>query len=373
MKVFLTLWVLMFCTWVLSPSAAQTNRATETQDGLSLAVSLLPDAFSTGQAGLAYRSESFGDVLRVLPGPVGFMDHWRGTAPISTSARLPGGFGGQATPVPFLLQLENRAIVDAQVIGMYAQVEFSNAQRQPVFRARRGDCTGDYAGTFSMTHLSGAAPLNARIVGDITGTSTRASLGPYAAEIRNTWPVVTLDFRTLIGGFGGNLPGLLSEPVDCQGLDAEACFTSLRDQGAFGELSNFMYHDNACLMVGFTGSFEYEWVDQRGDVQSTSHAIEADIRLGRIGADNLATLAMAAGVTQMPDAMVLVPGSTSYRVPLVLTAEIESGEAQRWSFNLEAPESVDARFHIVMQLADGREIRSREVDLSYYHPDRIPN
>lgn len=335
----------------------------QTQGEVSLALSLSPNSRSLRGEGLPYRSESDGQTLRILPQDGAFLQRWRGESPLRTDDG-PGDFWVSPEPIPLIVQLENRSVAPAQVVLMYIEVDESPAEMTPAIWAYSERCRSDRRGQFEIHRSAGAYPTNLRIEGGFPAGFDAGIVSPVAFDVVEEWPLV-IDFRQLIAGLGGSLGGLLEQPVDCRGVDGTQCMESLRGQGAFGALTNEVYRRGDCLLVDFVGTFDYEWTDHNGTLQSQSRPLEAVIGVGALAPDPQ-TAEFGDGLGQIPDAEEFRVGESNYRLPINLTATVPEGRAQRWEFYVEAPESVTARFRVVFQLADGREIRSRDVDLLYY-------
>ncbi|MEM1289661.1 MAG: hypothetical protein AAGH60_15030 [Pseudomonadota bacterium] len=345
---------------------AHLQQVQQTQGDVSLALSLSPNSQDFG-SGATYRSESVGPILRVTPGDASFMEAWRGTTALTTG-ETPRGFFSGHLPIAFIVQLENRSVDEVQVVAMFLEVDESPADLTPALWAERPSCAPGESGIFKIERLSGAFPTNIQIEGGFPAAFDERVISPVAFTAIENWPLV-IDFRQLIGGFGGSMPDLLNGFVNCQGLDPSQCIENLRNQGAFGVLTNEVYRRGTCLYANFAGRISYDWRDETGALQSQSRTLNARIGLGDLRPRNLAGAEQGGGLDQIPEAFELVIGESRYRLPRAINSQTPAGRAQRWEFYVLSPQSTNARFRVVFQLADGREIRSRDVELTYYRAE----
>jgi hypothetical protein len=65
--------------------------------------------------------------------------------------------------------------------------------------------------------------------------------------------------------------------------------------------------------------------------------------------------------------------ASNYRIPVAFRSNSPAGRTAQLTLPIKANKSSQHDFEVVLQLSDGREIRSRPINLLYYVPSWIRN
>lgn len=57
-----------------------------------------------------------------------------------------------------------------------------------------------------------------------------------------------------------------------------------------------------------------------------------------------------------------------YRLPMPIADSVAAGVTARWRLSFDAPESSNHAFELVLELSDGREVKSQTISLNYFKP-----
>ena len=162
----------------------------------------------------------------------------------------------------------------------------------------------------------------------------------------------------------------LSEVQNCPSRDFFACAEALKRSGIFGEVAEAIYvstdmSGDAFIGADFVGSLDYVWQDATGASYRKSSPLRLPVRLGSF--ERIMTCAEGGDeIFEYPDPFVLQANAQNYHVPFPMNATVAPGMISRWSFQIDAAMASRHQFQIVLQLADGREVVSRPVDLTYF-------
>ena len=157
--------------------------------------------------------------------------------------------------------------------------------------------------------------------------------------------------------------------MPCDPADPDWCLSELRRSELLGSVVDAAYIENAALMVDFGGTLNYTWHDATGQAHAKSSAFLVPIKLGNLPGELSSCAEGGAGLDIYPDPFVLQEQGSGYVVPFPMNAEVAPGQIARWAFQVDAPKSSHHEFQVVLQLADGREVSSRPVRLSYVKPN----
>jgi hypothetical protein len=147
----------------------------------------------------------------------------------------------------------------------------------------------------------------------------------------------------------------------------QACLQDLKASGTFGSLNDRVALSESFVVVGATGRLEYGWRDARGTPRQASSPFRAMLPLTFLRQD----VECGEGGGREPittTAQQLRLDALNYRMPVSFRATIPAGRTTQLTLPIRAAKSSEHDFTIVLQLSDGREIRSQQINLLYYVP-----
>lgn len=296
-------------------------------------------------------------------------------------------------PALFSFDLQNKGSAPVEVTGFYLDVRKSQSDNQPAFDLSENyDRTGCFNGNkgnftpyFTLRNY-GWSPIeqatlrfNFRPVGEgVEGRSFE-----FSTEIGRFEKSIKVDASEAIVRAGAKLDLLKrfgKNGYKCK-MDGEnggkadnpaQCLASMKASGAFGRLLEVAELKGIDLLIGLRGRLGYKYKDAKGEIQSGESPLRADLSL--------------AGLEQQPecgeggppqvirkDPVALKLDQEGYRILLPLRAKrLEPGKSQQFTQAINALQASRHDFQVVAKLSDGREIRSRSIDLLYFTPKWNP-
>jgi hypothetical protein len=118
------------------------------------------------------------------------------------------------------------------------------------------------------------------------------------------------------------------------------------------------------------GKLEYVWRDAQGEVKNATSPFNAVIPLGVL----FQAAECGEGGARQPitaTSQQLKLDASDYRLPVSFRANIAAGNTSRLTLPLKADKSSNHDFTVVLQLSDGREVKSRRIKLVYYLPSWV--
>ena len=150
------------------------------------------------------------------------------------------------------------------------------------------------------------------------------------------------------------------------GLSKPACLEQVKSTGIFGSIASQvgLRNDTSDIYVSARGTLDYNW---RGGSQTRSSPYNVLLPLGHI---KIEAECGEGGEREVvaANALQLRLDQTGYRLPISFQRSIPAGRTSQYEVTLKAAKSSQHDFTVVLQLADGREISSRPVNLVYYLP-----
>jgi hypothetical protein len=325
---------------------------------------------------LAYTGVSDGAVLRVFPEPEEFLERWRGDLPLIIRSGFPDGFRGfsfrtTGRIVAFNIGFENASVLPQQVVGGYLDVQSSRSALEPALEILNGhDCVeGLVVDSFSIRNFGWSDPINAQIRGGFDVPGSDRQILPIAQTLAPAWPLNNVDFGSFFASLGGQLTDFRDLYVTCVGGDVQGCFQTLQQQGAFGALTEVAFvpdeQNPDGIYARFSGVLDYDWQDANGQLQQNSHPLSVRFRLARFRPETGCGEG-GSGLQQVSTNLTLRLDQSAYRLPFPIFGAVSPGFVQTWRLLIDAEKSSFHDFSIVLQLADGREVRSRPISLTYF-------
>jgi hypothetical protein len=155
--------------------------------------------------------------------------------------------------------------------------------------------------------------------------------------------------------------------VCSKGMSPSACLQSIKSTGLFGSIATQVGLTETSIFVGVAGTLDYAWTDAKGVQQTRSSPYNIMLPLGHI------KIEAECGEGGERDVIAVRPlvfklDQSGYRLPVSFQRSVPAGRTSQFTVTVNAPKSSEHSFTVVLQLADGREIPSRPVDLTYYVP-----
>src|SRR5690606_31187430 len=142
------------------------------------------------------------------------------------------------------------------------------------------------------------------------------------------------------------------------------CLGELRQSGHFGEISDYISLDFMSVTVNIQGTLDYEWTGSDGVTASKSSPLSVVLPIASVANDP----ECGEGGEIIPvrhDPFVFKLDESDYRIAIPFRGDVAPGFTARWRIELQAPETSEHEFQLVLALADRRQIASRPVHLTY--------
>ena len=121
------------------------------------------------------------------------------------------------------------------------------------------------------------------------------------------------------------------------------------------------------VTIAVTGTLDYEWAGADGAVAHKSSPFSLTLPVASVAND----AECGEGGEIVPvlhDPFMLRLDEANYRIAIPFSGDVTPGFTARWRIQVRAPETSEHDFELVLLLADGRQIGSRPVHLSYFMP-----
>jgi hypothetical protein len=336
---------------------------------------------------MSYTSRSDGASLEIFPDDQRLMDVWRGGASIEltdeelnhfasvsegyTSSFL--GYYERFEPLSLVFSLENTSTQTVGVVGGFIDVSASARDPEPAVQLRKDalfECSegANYRPSFFLDNYGWTGAENATLTMAFAqpggAPSTRSISKPIGALDTST----KVDINAELAGLGVDVAGAAAGNLQCSDAeDKRLCLGEIRQSGLYGELSSVLGLNDRVLQVDVTGSIDYDWQAADGSTKHKTSPFRAPLMLGTLplGAE------CGEGGEIIPvkhEPFMLKLDSQNYKIAVPFSGEVTPGFMMRWRMELEAPETSAHDFHMVLVLADGRQVASRPVHLTYFNP-----
>jgi hypothetical protein len=305
------------------------------------------------------------------------------------------------SPVFLKVELQNQGTTPAQVKGAFLDVSESTMDPTPYLELHQGesdwcDSDGTYNPVLDFENLGWGQVLDARMIYSFGAAKKHTDeavvqLGSFDASkqvsIDDQLKKLGVDIEKLTkasteyrrtstlgdeelnqsafkcdydGGGGGNADALLA-----------TCFERVKRSGVFGSLKDFAFrqkNDNV-VYTTLSGRIEYQWTDSDGRNKARVSTFTMLVPLVRFNIV-MAEMGCVALTPNPNDAIELSPGQRSYRIALPEDWNGTAGRNQlrQFVFSVSAPKSSHHLFQLVLELADGSQVKSPAVDLLYFRP-----
>lgn len=328
---------------------------------------------------LGYTSQAAGDGLKVLPDNARLFDVWRGRVPIQItqderfSVITELSFLGPIEyyqPAPFILDLSNLSEETVRIAGGYIDVSRSVSDREPAVQVdgpRPGSCQGPgFTTAFDVQNFGWSDMSKVKVTGTIADKGKVVFELPVQ-EFEKIAELQHVDYAPFFKQFG------IDDQVqlECDSETAGACQTAVKQHPSLKAFADIVTVDSGSFVVPYHGEIAYEWAGADGETHTKTSTFDLDFQIGFIPSmSECGEGGTEEGKFRKP--FKLKTDGENYRVPLQLADDIPPGVTGRWRVQIESDMSAVHDFRIVLQLADGRDVVTRPVNLTYFKPRPQP-
>lgn len=360
-------------------------------DGLRIGVvaERRPHNYELGLDPMSYTSRADGQGLAIFPDDQRLLEAWHGPGRIDMTPAEQAVFDNPSTtpsflgpyerfdPLSLVFELENSTTDTVSIVGGFLAVSQSRRNREPAVQVRpypRDPCSGiiEFLPRFFIDNFGWASADNAVLnltAGALDGRSEGTPLSlPLGGIAQSTMADVTDGLVAL----GLNVDLLANERLVCSDPnDERLCLAELRQSGHFGQLADFISLDYMTVAISMMGTLDYDWTGADGAVAHKRAPFSMTLPIASVAND--AECGEGGEIIPvMHDPFMLRLDEGDYRVAIPFAGDVTPGFTARWRIQLKAPETSEHDFELVLLLADGRQLGSRPVHLSYFMPPDHP-
>ena len=339
---------------------------------------------------LVYAAFASGPKLVIQPNNKRLMSMWKGGGEIQLRAVEEGQAGiygvfsvtrGQLRPLTLVFEVQNRSSAPIAVAGAYLAVESSISDLQPAIQLNRdfgvcGEGSAAYFPTFRAENFGWGAAQHAAmhfafVNPNASGRPKTFNVSKSLGDIVQT---VAVDLEPELRAAGVNTGVLTTKSESgfvCTGQSPAACLQQIKTTGIFGSINSQIGLKGTSIFVNAAGTLDYEWLDTKGVRHSKSSPYDVSLPLGHIKID--AECGEGGELDVIAEkALAFKLDQSGYRLPVSFQRSIPAGRTSQFTITVDATKSSEHDFTVVLQLADGREIASRPISLTYYLPAWFP-
>jgi hypothetical protein len=344
----------------------------------------LPKAAGDAKDRLWYSSVNTATGVQIRPNESRLMNLWKGKAPLQLTwdeeASEPD-FGvvsvSEVRLVPLTLRIEvqNRSNRSVQLAGMYLDVQDSFGDNKPAIQARigTGKCEGGagYRPGFTLENFGWGAAEGATIRFRVPASpaANRPAAFDVTKSLGNVDRTTEVDLEPDLKAAGVATDYLksLAGGFTCKSAAPRGCLQELRATGKLGPLAEYVELQDDTFLLKMGTVLDYSWRDAKNAKLDWAHPFTASFPLGFVKRE------MECGEGGGPLIVATKPqqfriDASGYRVPIAFQTTIPSGGTKPLILPVAAEKSSQHQFTVVVQTGDGREIRSRPIELTYYKP-----
>jgi hypothetical protein len=381
-------------TWIAGREIEDSRRIRIAQSGGGVAIGGAEDvriAISIDKSKMrddqdfTYAASSNGPRMVIAPANNRLMSMWKGAGDIELKPEEEGEFiygifsvsKGQLIPLTLNFEVQNRSTRPIDVSGAYLAVQSSVSDLKPAIQLnRRGEqCgPGKFNPLFWAENFGWGAAQDASLNFAFAAAGLRPSRFDLRKSIGTIGTAAKIDLESDLRAAGVNIAELKAKSdagIKCSSSDQAECLASLRSSGLFGRLASRIDLTSSTISVPVAGTLDYSWQDAQGAPKRASSPFMVNIELGHT------VVEAECGEGGEPDVIAAKPigfilDRSNYRLPIAFSRRLAPSTTGRLFVTLEAPKSSEHDFTVVLQLADGSEVRSRPIGLTYYKPSWFP-
>jgi hypothetical protein len=358
-------------------------RVTGSADDIRIGITVdtrVPDR-DLHQNDLWYSARNDATAVQIRPASDRLIKMWQEQGPLQLG---PGEDGilslakEKLIPLKLQIDVQNRTPTMAQITGLYLDVKESSTDRKPAIQIdlapgdpNQTSGSYDYRSKLIVANYGWGPAAAARIRFSLPVTQTGAggatfevtkSLGDIQHSV-----LVDLEPDLKAAGVDTGYLKALEEGFVCKSKVPSQCLQEVRRTGKFGTLGKYIELNETTIVLKLASMLEYSWQDSKGSKRDWKHPFVARLNLGILKQEaeqgEGATPQIVTTKTQQ-----FKLDSAGYRIPVAFQAAIQPGRTNPLILAVQAEKSSKHEFTVVVQMADGREIRSRPVELTYYRP-----
>jgi hypothetical protein len=344
-----------------------------------------PHNYEIGLDPMSYTSRSDGEVLNIFPDDQRLLDVWHGTAPINLTDDELLAFDNISTtpsflgpaerfdPLSLVFEIENSTTGTISLVGGFLQVAESSRNSEPAMQVRpfpRDPCAGiiEFLPRFFIDNFGWAPAENAALNVSAASIDGRTEGTPLNVPLGAITDSVMADTTEQLKALGLDTGYVATNKLVCTDPnDERLCLAELRQSGHFGQLGDFISLEYMTVTVNVSGTLDYDWAASDGTVSSKSSPFSVVLPIASVAND----AECGEGGEIIPvshDPFMLRLDESNYRIAIPFAGDVTPGFTSRWRIEMQAPETSEHDFTLVLLLSDGTQIVSRPVHLTYFIP-----
>ncbi len=344
-----------------------------------------PHNYEIGLDPMNYTSRSEGEVLTILPDDQRLLDVWHGNAPINLTDDELYAFDNISTtpsflgpaerfdPLSLVFEIENSTTDTISLVGGFLEVAQSSRNPEPAMQVRpfpRDPCSGiiEFLPRFFIDNFGWTSADNATLNVEAASLDGRTEGTRLSVPLGSITDSVMADTTAQLRALGLDTDYVATNKLVCTDPnDERLCLAELRQSGRFGQLGDFISLDYMTVTVNVAGTLDYDWTGSDGVTASKSSPFSVILPIGSVAND----AECGEGGEIIPvnhDPFMLHLDESNYRIAIPFAGDVTPGFTARWRIELQAPETSEHDFELVVLLGDGRQIVSRPIHLTYFIP-----
>ncbi|MEO7221804.1 MAG: hypothetical protein ABIY37_04970 [Devosia sp.] len=369
------------------PDAAAILAQAEEGIRIGIVAERRPHNYEIGLDPMSYTSRSDGELLNILPDDQRLLDVWHGNAPINLTDDELLAFDNVSTtpsflgpaerfdPLSLVFEIENSTTDTISLVGGFLQVADSKRNPEPAMQVRpfpRDPCSGiiEFLPRFFIDNFGWASADNATLNVHAASLDGRTGGTPLSVPLGSITDSVMADTTEQLKSLGLNTDYVATNKLVCTDPnDERLCLAELRQSGHFGQLSDIISLEYMTVTVKVAGTLDYDWAGSDGAASTKSSPFSVILPIASVAND----AECGEGGEIIPvshDPFMLELDQSNYRIAIPFAGDVTPGFTSRWRIELQAPETSEHDFELVLLLADGRQIASRPVHLTYFIPPK---
>lgn len=359
------------------------------QDGVRIGIvaERRPHNYEIGLDPMSYTSRSEGEVLTILPDDQRLLDVWHGLQPINLTDDELLAFDNVSTtpsflgpaerfdPLSLVFEIENSTTDTVSLVGGFLQVADSKRNGEPAMQVRpfpRDPCSGiiEFLPRFFIDNFGWAVADNATLNVQAASIDGRTGGPPLSVPLGAVADSSMADVTEALKSIGLDADYLSTNRLICTDPnDERLCLAELKQSGHFGELSDFISLDYMTVTVNIAGTLDYDWTGSDGMTASKSSPFSVILPIASVAND----AECGEGGEIIPvnhDPFMLRLDESNYRIAIPFAGDVTPGFTARWRIELQAPETSEHDFRLVVLTSDGQQVTSRPVHLTYFIPPK---
>ncbi|MDB5589855.1 hypothetical protein [Enterovirga sp.] len=342
---------------------------------------------------LQYATSQSESGLLIRPGNPRLIGLWKGTDEIQLTDREEnvterGSYGvfaysaGDMPPLTLVFEVQNRAAAPVRVRGAYLDVDASVTDLQPAIQisaGSSGECSArarpDFSPRFELENFGWGPAEAAKLRFSFVAPRSNPGGATTTKDVGSIRAVSKLDFEPELRAAGVKTD-ILKRRGESGGIACKAkgnpgaCLAEIVATGYFGTLGRLLRIEERDVFLHAAGSLDYTWTTQNGEARNRTSPFNVRLLLARTPVEaECGEGAEKEAVGKRPLEFRL--DQTRYRLPVAFERTIRAGGTARYTVAVQAAKSSEHKFKVVLQTADGRQVASRPITLTYFRPSRL--